>query len=475
MTGVLVAACSTGLGYLAGLAILHRRGLSSRHLHLTALALAPGLAAGALSLTFFFLLHFGLDRRALGGILAALLAALAAAWHRRTAPAAPAPAPEARRAPRWQLLLWILLLSISLYVLAGRCWGELQKNPLGSHDAVAIWNARAALLFRAESDHQEIFRRIERGHIEYPLLLPGSIAAQYVLRGAEDPAIPQTMGVAFLGGLALLIYLGVERLGARRMALPAVVTALSVPAISRFSFTQCADLPVAYLALAAAAGLRSQLPAPRQHPGQRALPPSLAGFFVGLLAWTKDEGTVLAAIFLGVFLLLHVGSLGRPDPRTLGRIAVGGLPCLVALALFKTLWGSGHATRAFLSDIPLRLREADRWQTIAEGLLCQVSPWCRADLWGILWPLLAAGLLLALLRGSQDLRHWYLLSAFAAALIAYLGFYLITPHPVAWHVEKSLDRLLLQLFPLLLVWVFGAIEPGARPGLAPQPPDAHRG
>ncbi len=458
MPGVLVTAGVFGLGYLIALVILRGSGGGRRRVHLLALGLAPGLGLGFLSLALFFLLHFELGGQALWWLLALLLASLAAYRRFGAVREAPATAVELPRSSVRERSLWGVLLLITLYVLSLRAWGDFQRMPIGKHDAVAIWNARALFLYRAETGHQALFRQIRRGGREYPLGLPAAVAAQYVLGGAEDERIPQATSVLPVLGLALLVYLAVGHLGSWRLAPPAVLVVLSVPLLARWAFSQGADLLTAYLALAATFGLSSRLPAAGLEP-RFSIPPTLAGFFLGFLAWTKSEGAVLAVVASVLFFAFQARrGLGRSELRSLGQIAAGAAPGFLALVLFKTGWVRTGELGAFLSDVPAKLSEAGRWQAIVHGLFCEWSPLCRGDRWGILWLFLAAGLGLALWHGARTSRHRFLISVFWATLLAYLALFLITPYPVAWHVASALDRLLLQLFPLIVVWVFGTLQ-----------------
>jgi hypothetical protein len=69
----------------------------------------------------------------------------------------------------------------------------------------------------------------------------------------------------------------------------------------------------------------------------------------------------------------------------------------------------------------------------------------------VLVVLLAAALLLRRKFGAQEkLAYWVCCGLALLTLVGYCGVYVITPHPLAWHLKYSMDRLVLQVFPMLL-------------------------
>jgi hypothetical protein len=107
-----------------------------------------------------------------------------------------------------------------------------------------------------------------------------------------------------------------------------------------------------------------------------------------------------------------------------------------------------------------RVLELDRWLAISSAFACKFWPGCHATgftRWGLLWPLLAIATLWILLATPRRQPRDFFAALFLLGLGAYLSFYLLTPHNVEWHLTTSLDRLLLQLLPLLLIWIFASL------------------
>lgn len=389
-----------------------------------------------------------------------------------------APAPRGTTAVR--LATGVLLVVTALLLLdTFRTWQRAQ--PAGMWDAVAIWNSSARFLARAEAARlPELFGARSEGHPEYPLLLGGAVAAQWELVGNESNSVPLGMSLGFAIGLAAALHLLVRICGAPLFAGPAVLLVFSTPVVWKWAFAQVADLPLAYLALAAALPLVACL----QDRAAPELPPALSGFVLGLMLWTKDEGALLAATLLFLFLalrLLRGGDLGavrgEARSRSLGRtlgFALGALPGVAALLLFKLTWAPLVPERAtFLggSGKVAKLLDFERWRLVAAETLRHFDPRTGGALWGFAWPLLGLGLLLwgGRLRWRVAPGAVLLSGAAAVTFTFYALAFVLSPYDLAWHLSSALDRLLMHVLPLLAAAVF-ALGGDGRAGAGPEPP-----
>ncbi|HLI49981.1 MAG TPA: hypothetical protein VKV18_15025 [Chthonomonas sp.] len=91
--------------------------------------------------------------------------------------------------------------------------------------------------------------------------------------------------------------------------------------------------------------------------------------------------------------------------------------------------------------------------------LLHIGPWYPA--WGLLGVWIIVGLFCRGERAQEMARFFALVALLLLAFDS--GVYLITPHNLHWHIATSMDRLLLQVAPLLLLaafWVcFGNLRP----------------
>lgn len=420
------------------------------------IALAPGLGFGVLSLTFFCWRLLGLSSgsfrpAAWPGLL--LVGVLAALGLRGTVTEG-APRTEARRG--WRLAAVALAGAAVVAYFGVAFLLHSWQSPVGQFDAWAIWTSRARLLFRAE-DAAEAFGLLRRPHPDYPLLLPGSLAAQFALRGDLSAAVPRWTGALLAAGAAGIVAVGVRTIGGDlRWAGAATMVLLSTPLWIYWSFSQCADVPLAYLlaagALALALHLRAGAPTP--------VPAALAGLLAGLPAWTKNEGMILSLILLGLFGLR---AAVRRRWGLLGRVLTGAAVPWACLLAFKLLWKPKSDLSFFFSAPWKQLAQAERWRYVGMSFLERLDPVGGFASWGAVWVLALAALAMAIAFGATGRPETsFLLTLVGCCWIAWFAVFVATPHDVTWHVRTALDRLMIQLLPLTLMAGFGGVAVARR-------------
>ena len=476
MLAYLVPVLVAAAGGAAVFATVRRHGWDTPSAAAAAVALAPGVGFGLLSLPFFFWIFIGSappGRLPLLALTVLLALALFLPVSARVSASNGSGYAWPTGGQRTAFLLLMLCVAAGLGWLLWTFPRAADAQPFGGWDAWAIWNARSLLLHRAEGELGGIFALMKEGHPDYPLLLPASLAAQYGLLGGESVAIPQVTGLLFVLGAGAALLAAGWHFGSPTAGAAAVAVLWSTPAFWRWAYTQYADIPLSYLLLVAAAGLGSQLAADER----RRLPPVLAGFCLGLLAWIKNEGLVLALLLAAAFVVVRASTalplvVARIGPArasaadvgdTLRRspwIAAGAAPPLVALGLFKSSWSPKNETAMFLADAIDKLLDPDRWRPVLAGFFERLNPWTGIEMWGLLW-LLVAVCGVVLWRRRADGGAPLLFCGFALLLIwgTWLVVYVCTPAGQVWHLNSSLNRLLLQVTPLTLAWALAGVGP----------------
>lgn len=303
--------------------------------------------------------------------------------------------------------LAVLLFVSALYAVAA------SRMPYGEWDAWARWNAMARQLHY----HNPIalIREIApfTGHLEYPPLVYLVQAALIGIFG-DTPLVAIALHGALLLAITALM---------RPWWLAGIVGAACV----YYAAIQYADLPLALCFLLAAVAYTYRRDA-------------LTGVMLGLGALCKNEGALILAVFV-VLWVLH-------RHRAPIRLLVGAAGPTVLLIMWKLAIPESN-------DI-----------VGSGGMLSRVTDWQR---YAVILPYVVTGLLswstgavmivaaIAVLRG-REVDRWLLLVV-AVVLLGYVAIYVITPYDVQWHLSTSYDRLIAQVFPAAAWAAFNVRRP----------------
>ena len=340
--------------------------------------------------------------------------------------------------------------SVIALVIAVRAYAAM---PHSASDGWSIWNLHARILFRAQSAWPALLTapQLAWSHPDYPLLVPASVARGWTYVGSDASFVGGTISILF--GVATVGTL-VGAVACRRSFAAACLgglVLLGTPFFVTFAANQHADIPLGFFLLAAVATLTLR-DSSRPSAGLQAL----AGALAGLAAWTKNEG-LLFAVILGIgwtVVLLRRGSRREICGFLIG-LGVGLLPVLI----FKTAIAPAND---ILASRPLdrvqNLFDGSRHRLIVQSIWRDVrafGEWRVAPLW-----------LLALATIGPGWKRLKLEECTVAVVVgAMLGgcylVYLLTDWDLASHLDSSLVRILVQLWPAaLLFWCFVTFGPG---------------
>ncbi|MHC5064245.1 MAG: hypothetical protein ACYTG5_09745 [Planctomycetota bacterium] len=341
-----------------------------------------------------------------------------------------------------------LIIAAALITVAAAAFGlilHLIHRPYGWYDASMTWNPKASLLAEHAGPWQDFASSlVVLQYPDRPLLLPASVAWGLRLIDLESRVIPVFISCAF--GLAVLLTVtgSLGRVRGKWIAICGLLCLLCQYQFVKNAGDQLADMPAAFFLVLALSLILSS----KTDDGRPTLSRSLAaGFFLGAAIWTKPEGWLyLAAACMACPLALR-GFQDRGLSSVLS-ILLGAAPWM-ALAFLHAVGMGDHSVVASLSSGGLsKLFDPDRHATILVAVLASLFDW-SLGLWVLLlgtcwWSARAAGR-----RADASLR----LAAWMLAIIA-LGFYLvyvITALDLAFHLRSSLDRLLCQLWPSVVL------------------------
>jgi len=317
-------------------------------------------------------------------------------------------------------------------------------EPYGDWNAWSVWNARAKFLFLGDDDWRRAFSPALQ-HPDYPLLLSATVARAWTFLKTDAAWVSWLMGNLFMWSAIALASFGVARAKGRTQGiLAALVLAGNMAFVHSGGVQQYADVPLAYFMLATLVPLT--LHDFETNPRKGLI--FLAGLCAGLAAWTKNEGALfLVALFAARGLAGVLERRWRREARELLWLFAGVLPMLTILVVQKTLLASANkmvSEQDFATTLR-RIADGSRHLEILQAF--DVTAWEVAHGFLIVLPVVALLLgrsRLGPLRRTGYRTAWLVL---AFMLAGYYCIYLVTPYDLTWHLQTSLNRLLVQLWP----------------------------
>jgi hypothetical protein len=429
---------------------------------LTCCCLTFGIGIGVSSITFFMGLVIINDRGTMslvapiGAFSAALLLAFAMLRKREALGLSPIKSDTpANRAWPATILFALLLVAGACAVLHFMVFST--STPHGEGDALAIWNLRARFLHRTGADWTAAFQeKLSWSHVDYPLLLPACIACYWDALGSETTLVPRAIAMGFTFGTVSILITALGAVRSTSQGLLAGLVILGGDAFLNRGVSQYADVPLAFFIVAALA-----LIVIHDRMGSRSYRLlAAAGVCAGLATWTKNEGLLFLLCIGAAFTSVSVLRLPwRQATRTIAAFALGAIPILVIVFVFKIFYAgnndlvSGQSWRQSIG----RLLDSTRYL-----LICQHAVQQLKTVPGLLAVALAIHCLLVGKIHRQSLRLASVpMLCLAFMSMGYFLIYVTTPHDLSWHLETSLDRLMLHLFPagvFSLFLVLGTIE-----------------
>jgi hypothetical protein len=326
----------------------------------------------------------------------------------------------------------------------------LLRRRQGDWDAWMMYNRAARFVYFDQANWMQSFsaQMDPIFHADYPLLLAMNIVAGWEMLGRDSAAVPMLQSALFalaLGGLAASVLASLKSIGQAALGL---VILWGIPVFVNEGARQMADVPMAFFILAT--GVLFFLYVKHRDAGLLVL----AGLSAGLGAWTKNEGSVL---LVGAAAAVVAALAPRNAWRPAIRFAVGLAAPLAVVVYFRlVLAPPGDILSAAGGGSASQLTDPSRHAIILRFMWSELVGFGG---WGIaaagigILPVLAVYYLLFRTRVPSALRP-----AFSAGLIVlgvqlagYYAAYLVSPYELAWHLSYSSTRIILQVFPLLLL------------------------
>ena len=343
----------------------------------------------------------------------------------------------------------LVVLCLALLIALVGVLRSAEVTPWGYWDAWARINLKARFLYAGGPEWTWIFRGDGMKTPDYPILLECSVARLWGWSGGIDSLPAQTLSVLNWGGclVALVALVGSTRSWV--VAAAAGLAFLSNQAGQAWAAMQYADLVLATY-FTCCAGLLV-LVARRRPRLDRWWP--LIGFFAGSAAWCKNEGLGFAAL---VVVLAVPRIATAPARRWRSALALGsglalGGACVPVLKL-------GFAGRSYLFGPRARPVYEDLIDPSRHGMVLDYLLGSLAyNVAG--WALLVLALAVLLLPGRRDARRsWLPLGLCAATGIVFVLVLVATSLDLDWQVSTTIDRLILQLWPMAILGVAAGLR-----------------
>lgn len=301
--------------------------------------------------------------------------------------------------------------------------------PLGGWDAWSCWNLKAKFIYLGQEHFRDMFEPLLwRSNTQYPLLLPSINTWFWDIIGGAHAWGPMVISITLTLLTAAVLLFAVKEV-AKQQAAALIMTAAIF--LLPFNTTLCAgqysDILVGlYLLCAFICFYKDDL--------------NLMAVFLGLLSFTKTEGTVASVILTGLLLLYR-----RDKIKTFGPIVLASaLPTVIF-----TLWMAPH-NEAFVNGLlsTAKPSTAERLTTVLTYPLGELLSFKWNGLWVIFLGMLAANWKKMTQPGLRIFVIFF--AVFLGILLAY--YQINTFFEIRWWMDTTLHRILFILIPSLFFW-----------------------
>lgn len=337
---------------------------------------------------------------------------------------------------------------------------SLAVQPVITSDVLAIWGYKAKEFFF----HQQVYvspnlystvNSARFFHVDYPPLLPLMGDVFYVILGHTNEGSFKLLQALFLfsGSAGLFTYLknssGQKRNNLQIASLATFLLVAApqfIPMLFKVQYMGYADFPLAIVMLIATLFLARFISTDDSTDWWLAL------LFASFAAVTKNEGVPFLVIIILVLLALRLWplltKLRNPDFKSI-LYSIGGCLFVLSPLIIWSIYKQKHGLAVDFKISNLRnshMSAISRLHQIISyvWLYIKTNP---AFHWEVL-ALLLAGLASAIRRTKLNMT---IALVVFAQLASYLVSYVFSPYDLKFHVLSSIDRLLTQTLPLIIL------------------------
>jgi hypothetical protein len=314
-------------------------------------------------------------------------------------------------------------------------------------DGLFVWSIKARYFATTGGVPSTFFDDLSRqwSHLDYPFLYPLTVSFGYWLLGGSLLHADMVVTLGFVLGLIILFHSLVREVSGPVLAVLFTVVLVTVPAFWTNATRAYADLPLALFLLGGAGMVARWL---RRRDLRDVI---VGGALLAFAIWVKRDGLMMwaaaAAAVTAATVILR---------REVGWYPIAGF---LAPALLLAPWWATVTLHHIVdpSFAPLRsgwlFAHLDRVPSLLQTLAGQLL---LTSAWGFVWVLAAAALILR--PPLRSPARAFLIVVVAAHLLSLTLIYtLSTWDPYTNHVNSSIDRLVFQALPVVLLFLSASI------------------
>lgn len=413
------------------------------------LSIAYPLGLGFISLQMFFYsilsIPFGLFVISAPWVLIGLILALRGLKKIKARPAAEDHAKVPIRPLEWALVA-VIVLQASFALL------NSIAMPIEGYDTWVIWFLKGKAFFIDRGVGRSFFLNAvysngNPGAYEYPLMVPLAVTLGYLgIGGADDQTVKILFSLYYISLLGFF-YLFLRSIAGRESSLVSTAMLSTVPRIMEqagLTGVGYADLPLSVYFLGGAAfGYRYIA-------GMDIKDLALSAIFLGIGAWTKNEGLTFACA--GMSLLFAAATIFH-GAKAFKQIALA----LFLAALFSLPWQIYKGTLpglsvTMVSDLSFKTVCANivRLPFIFKAILPKLF---TANKYHLTWALYLTGVFVSWRRLLRHPNFLYLHALILIQFAFYIFVYMITTFELVAHIDTSFDRLTIHLLPVAFLCI----------------------
>jgi hypothetical protein len=186
----------------------------------------------------------------------------------------------------------------------------------------------------------------------------------------------------------------------------------------------------------------------------------LAGLMTGYSGWVKNEGLMFMAICLGITLLIYIFYIRKTNRNFFKYYLPGLLLPLITILFFKAILSPANdlVNPQNLTTIIGKFLDPSRYEVLYSESKIYISTFGGWSISLLLLLLIYLGLTIGKLKQGDVTAFWGITIMVLLQIVGYALIYLITPFDLASHINQSIRRLIIHIYPASLFVLFLATK-----------------